>query len=115
MELTWIELDGGRKIIRKNLEPLLGEEKRLEAEEAALEAEEEKIGLAKDKQVVEKKRGLVQQKRQDIEQKKWSEEDKLGNLDQTIETNTKAYRALLDEEEKLQARLAELRATEAAL
>lgn len=115
LELAWVELDNARKLIRKNLEPILAEEKSFETEESALEDEEAKIGLAKDKQVVEKKRWLAQDKRRAAEEKKWQEEDKLAKLDQTIEANTTNYRSLLDEEEKLETRLTELGAEEAAL
>lgn len=109
LELHWIELDNQRRAIRAVLNPLLDEEKKVEAEEANLEAEEAKIGLANDKQVVEKKRWVTQDKRKEIEQKKWGEEEKLAKIETTIQTNTIKYRQLLDEEEKLEKRLEQVK------
>ncbi|MEK7650776.1 MAG: hypothetical protein AAB364_02840 [Patescibacteria group bacterium] len=105
LEFDWIELDNQRRAIRTILNPLLDEEKKIEAEENNLESEEAKIGLANDKQVVEKKRWATQDKRKEIEQKKWNEEEKLAKIEATIQTNTTKYRTLLDEEEKIEKRL----------
>lgn len=104
LEFDWIELDNQRRAIRTVLNPLLDEEKKIEAEENNLEAEEAKIGLANDKQVVEKKRWATQDKRKEIEQKKWNEEEKLAKIEATIQANTTKYRNLLDEEEKIEQR-----------
>lgn len=109
LELEWIELDNQRRAIRTVLNPLLDEEKKIEAEENNLESEEAKIGLANDKQVVEKKRWAVQDKRKEIEQKKWSEEEKLAKIENTIQANTAKYRTLLDDEEKAEKRLEQLK------
>lgn len=109
LEVSWIELDNERRAIRTVLNPLLDEEKKIEAEESALEQEEAKIGLAADKQVVEKRRWLIQDKRKEIEQKKWAEEEKLAKIEATIQTNTTKYRTLLDEEEKADQRLTQIK------
>lgn len=109
LELDWIELDNQRRAIRAILNPLLDLEKKVEAEETALEAEEAKIGLPTDKQVVEKKRGAKQDERREVEAKKWAEEEKLTKLEATIQINTTRYRALLDDEEKIEQRLEQIK------
>ena len=109
LELEWIELDNQRRGIRTILNPLLDEEKKIELEEAGIEAEEAKIGLAGDKQVVEKKRWTNQDKRKEVEKKKWSEEEKLTKIEAIIQANTTKYRALLDDEEKSEKRLEQLK------
>lgn len=109
LELNWIELDNQRRAIRTVLNPLLDEEKKIETEEVDLEAEEAKIGLAADKHAVEEKRWAVQEKRQQVEKQKWAEEEKLAKIETTIQDNTTKYRALLDEEEKLNQRLEQLK------
>lgn len=109
LELEWIELDNQRRAIRAVLNPLLDEEKKIEAEETTLEAEEAKIGLAADKQVVEKKRWAVQDRRKETEQKRWTEEGRLAKIEAVIQTNTTKYRALLDDEEQAEKRLEQLK------
>lgn len=109
LELEWIALDNQRRAIRTVLNPLLDEEKKIETEEAALEAEEAKIGLAADKQVVEKNRWITQDKRKEVEEKKWTEEEKLAKIEATIQANTTKYRAILDDEEKTDKRLEQLK------
>lgn len=108
LELAWIELDDSRRRLRTVIDPLVAEEKKIEAEEATLESEEEKA-LEGDKQVVEKKRQATQDKRRETEQKKWLEEDKLKKIEATITENTTHYRQLLDEEDKLQTRVDQLK------
>lgn len=108
LELEWISLDDTRRKIRKVLEPILVEEKKIEEEEANLELEEEKAAIPAEKQVVEKKRWAVQDKRKELEQKKWGDEDKMTKIEKTINENTTRYRQLLDEEDKLQTQIDQL-------
>ena len=110
LELDWVALDDARRKIRKVLEPILVEEKKIEAEETALETEEERIGVPSEKQPVEKKRWEVQERRQAVEQKKWVEEDRMIAIEKTINENTTRYRQFLDEEEKLQTKADQLKA-----
>ncbi len=110
LELDWIGLDNTRRQLRKVLEPILVEEKRIEAEEATLETEEERIGASSDKQVVEKKRWAIQDQRKEIEKRKWVEEEKMTAIEKTINENTARYRQLLDEEDKLQTNTEQLKA-----
>lgn len=109
LELAWVDLDDQKKSVRLVLNPILDEEKKLEAEEAALETEEAASGVPESKHATEIKRWPIQEKRQAIEKQKWSQEEKIIALDQTIEANTKAYRLLLEEEDKLAAELDKLR------
>jgi hypothetical protein len=109
LELAWVDLDDRKKSIRLILNPLLDEEKKLEAEETALETEEASIGIPESKHAIEIKRWPLQEKRKEIEQKKWQEEEKIIAIDQSVESNTKAYRSLLEEEDKLMAELDKLR------
>jgi hypothetical protein len=108
LELAWVEIDDRRKQIRTAIDPLLAEEAAEEKAEAEAETEEAKIGLAKDKQIAEKKRWELQQKRHGTEEKKWVEEEKIAKLEEEISKHTAVYRKWLDEEDKLNARLAEL-------
>ncbi len=109
LELAWVDLDDRKKNIRLILNPLLDEEKKLEAEEVKLEAEEASIGVPESKHALEIKRWPIQEKRKEIEQKKWQEEEKIIAIDQIVESNTKAYRVLLAEEDKLMAESDKLR------
>lgn len=115
LELRWIELDNQRREIRTVLNPLLDEEKKIETEEANLEAEEAKIGLAADKHKVEEKRWAVQNQRQEVEKKKWAQEEKLQKIEALIQEHTAKYRALLDEEEKINQRLQAIKLEESSL
>lgn len=115
LELAWTELDNNRKAVRKILNPLLDEEKKIEAEEASIEAEEASIGLPKDKRAVEEKRWQIQGRRKELEEKKWAEEEKIAKVEDVISQNTTRYRQLLDEEDQLQAQLDELKAEEMTL
>ncbi|MCC6290686.1 hypothetical protein IT398_01280 [Candidatus Nomurabacteria bacterium] len=109
LELDWIELDNQRRALRTILNPLLDEEKKIESEEISLESEEARTGLAADKKIIEKKRWEVQDKRKEIEKKKWDEEEKLAKIETTVQANTAKYRTLLDEEEKIDQKLQELK------
>lgn len=109
LELAWIDLDDKRKAVRALLNPLLDEEKKLEAEETKLEAEEASTGVPQSRHEVETKRWPVQAKRQDIEKRKWAEEEKLVEVDKIVAANTKRYRELLTEEDQLMSRRDELR------
>jgi chromosome segregation ATPase len=108
LELAWIDLDGKKKAIRANLNPMLEREKQLEEEEAKLEAEEASTGVPASRHEIEQKRWPLQAERKEIEQKKWVEEEKIIELDRTIEVNTVKYRQLLEEEDKLTAKLKQL-------
>lgn len=109
LELAWVELDDRKKNVRLILNPLMDEEKKLEAEETVLETEEASTGVPESRHAVEMKRWPIQEKRKEIEQKKWEEEQKIIAIDQVIEANTKAYRVLLEEEDQLVSGLDKLR------
>ncbi len=109
LELGWIDLDNQRQARRTVLKPILEAEKTVETEEGALETEEAKIGLVADKHLVEEKRWAVGAKRQALERQRWLEEEKVIKLEQVIEVHTAKYRGLLDEEDKLRARLEQIK------
>lgn len=109
LELAWVDLDDKKKAIHAVLTPILEEEKKLEAEELALETDEASIGVPESKHAVEVKRWPIQEKRKEVEQKKWAEEEKVVAIDKIVEENTKKYRGLLEEEDKLVAQLDKLK------
>ena len=110
LELAWIELDGKKKTLRTVIAPFLDQEKKLEEEEAKLETEEAGTGVPASRHEVEAKRWTIQQERQKVETEKWTEEKRVVELDAVIEQNTKQYRVLLAEEDKLTAELEQLKA-----
>ncbi len=105
LELDWVALDDQRKIINQALAPILERERLAETEEARLEIEEVKTGVPQAKQGIEHERWTAQDKRRRAEEEKWGLQEKLFKLEQAIETNTQKYRALLDQEEVIQAKL----------
>ncbi|MEK7610295.1 MAG: hypothetical protein AAB468_00890 [Patescibacteria group bacterium] len=114
VEISWINFDDRRKNTRATLAPILEQEKQVEDEEAKLELEEAKTVVPQDRQALEKKRSLVQNRRQEIERQKWEMEETVWKIETAIEDNTKRYRALLDEEDKIVARLQEVAITNGA-
>lgn len=112
LELSWVDLDTKRKAIRTLLNPILDEEKKIEEEEIKLEAEEAKIGVETEKHKVEEQRWSIQAKRKEIEQQKWEEEQKLVVIEKNLEENTQKYRILIDDEDRSNARLEQLKAQE---
>jgi len=112
LELAWVDLDSRRKAVRVLLNPILDEEKKIEEEEIKLEAEEARIGVESEKHQVEEKRWAIQTKRKEIEQQKWTEEQKLLAIEKNIEENTQKYRLLVDDEDRSNARLEQLKAQE---
>ena len=111
LEISWINFDDRRKNTRATLAPLLEQEKQVEDEEAKLELEEAKTVVPQERQALEKKRSLVQNRRQEIERQKWELEEAVWKVEAAIEANTKKYRGLLDEEDKIMARLQEMAVT----
>lgn len=109
LELAWVDLDNQKKAIRVVLNPLLDEEKKWETSEAQLETEEASTGVPASRHEVEVKRWQTQEQRKNAEQKKWTEEEKVIAIDKIIEENTKQYRQLLTAEDKLVARLEQLK------
>ncbi len=99
LEIAWVGLDEKRGAIKKELQPILDQEKQVEDEEGQLELEEEKAAAPDQKKLVEKKRWDVQDKRKALEQQKWALQDKLIELEKQIGDNTKRYQTLLDEED----------------
>jgi hypothetical protein len=109
LELAWIDLDTAKKAIRQALDPILAKEKAAENEEISLEADEARIGVPEEKHKVEEQRWAIQAKRQEIEKRKWVEEKKMVEIDKKTADHTAIYRKLLDEEDGVSQRLAELR------
>ncbi len=108
LELAWIALDEKRVRARQTLMPLLEEEKKIEAEEAALEEKERINVVAEERQAIEKERYEAQKRRRAAEEKKWQSEEALTDIEEEVDTHTKAYQKLLDEEEELYASLESL-------
>ncbi len=104
-ELAWVKLDEQRAMIKTELTPLTTKEQEAESKEDKLEADEDSQALAKERRVVEEERWQAQTERHQIEQGKWQVEEKLMSAEDKIEQETKAYRAILDEEDKLLTRL----------
>jgi hypothetical protein len=112
LDLSWVDLDSKRKTARALLNPILDEEKKVEEEEIKLEAEEARIGVESEKHKVEEQRWAIQAKRKEVEQRKWVEEQKLVTVEKNIEENTQKYRILIDDEDRSNARLEQLKAQE---
>ena len=110
LELAWIDLDGKKKALRTLIAPLADEEKRLEETEAKLETEEAATGVPEARHELELKREAAEAERKLLEEKKWAEESKIVTIDKTIEANTKQYRELLEEEDRITARVEQLKA-----
>ncbi len=109
LELAWIELDNQRKAVRTVLNPLVTQEKKLEEEEATLEQTEAAAADPAERHATEEKRWAIQAERKALEEKKWTEEQKILAIEQTIEANTKQYRALLEEEDRARVKLDQLK------
>lgn len=110
-ELEWVKQDDKRKIINSALKPILEAEKLAEDAEATLELEEAKTTLPQQKIEVEKKRWEADDARRKAEKEKWDLQQNLWKIESVIETNTKEYRKILAEEDKLKNRLQELKVT----
>ncbi len=108
LELAWVTNDDVRKAIRLDLNPLLEKEKQIEEAEAKLETEEAASSLPQNKQAVEKKRWLIQDQRKEVEKSKWTFQEKLWQVEAEIDKNTKRYRDLLTQEDKIQEELKKL-------
>ncbi|MDO8183907.1 MAG: hypothetical protein Q7T49_02895 [bacterium] len=104
-ELAWIKLDTNRAQIKTELAPITTKEQAAESEEDKLEASEDVQALPKERRVVEEQRWQAQTARHQIEVAKWQVEEQLMSAEDKIEHETKAYRAILDEEDKLLTRL----------
>lgn len=104
-ELRWVSLDEKRAKIKEELNPIVEQESKVEMQEDELEKQEDNIALPKERRVVEEKRWQVDDERRKIEKDKWAKEEKLLEAEAQIEADTKAYRALLDEEDTLLSRL----------
>ncbi len=110
-ELEWVKQDDKRKIINNALKPILEAEKLAEDAEATLELEEAKATLPQQKIEVEKKRWEADDARRKAEKEKWDLQQNLWEIESVIETNTKEYREILAEEDRLKNRLQELKVT----
>lgn len=110
LEIAWVTFDDQRKAIRLDLNPLLEKEKQIEEAEAKLETEEVTAVVPQTKQAVEKKRWLIQDQRKEVEKTKWGLQEKLWQMEAEIDKNTKHYRELLTQEDKLQEELKKLNA-----
>lgn len=110
LELNWIHADDKRRALALKLTPLLDEEKKWEEEESKIELAEAKSGLPAEKQKFESDRWLVQEKRRAAEEKKWAVQKDLAQVETLIEGDTKKYRDLLDEEDRLKKKEEELSA-----
>ena len=111
-ELEWVKQDDKRQIIKNALKPILEAEKLAEDAEATLELEEAKAtNNPEQKMEVEKKRWEADDARRKAEKEKWDLQQNLWKIERLIETNTKEYREILAEEDKLKSRLQELKAT----
>ncbi|MEK7586541.1 MAG: hypothetical protein AAB453_01580 [Patescibacteria group bacterium] len=108
-EIEWVKQDDKRQAINRALKPILEAEKLAEESEATLELEETKAGLPQQKMAVEKKRWEADDVRRQAEKEKWELQQNLWKFDSVIEANTKEYRAILEEEDKLKNRLQELK------
>jgi hypothetical protein len=104
-ELAWVKLDEARVKIKTELEPITTKEQTAELNEDKLEASEDTQALPKERRVVEEERWAAQTERHQIEQSKWAVEERLMSAEEQIEQETKAYRNILDEEDKLLTRL----------
>lgn len=109
LELAWIDLDSKRGVFKKELDPILAEEEKIESEERTAETEEEAAGLPAQKQAAEKKRQEKDAARKAVEEKKWVIQDKIAKIEVEIEANTKEYQTLLDEEEKILQKIDDLK------
>ncbi|MEK7478003.1 MAG: hypothetical protein AAB645_01380 [Patescibacteria group bacterium] len=108
LELGWIDLDEKRNSVKKDLQPVLDQETKIEEEAKAIEAEEERAALPDQKQLVEKRRWDNEDKRRALEKQKWGWQDKLEKIEKLVEENTKQYQEILDQEEKINAQLSQL-------
>lgn len=109
LEIEWVKQDDRRQTLKTALKPIAESEKLAEDEEATLELAESQAALPAAKEEVEKKRWTVQDKRRAAEKEKWELQEKLWKIEAIIEENTKKYRALLEEEDKIKSRLDELK------
>jgi len=109
LEIAWIDLDSKRGVFKKELDPILAEEEKIENEDKSAQTEEEATALPAQKQVAEKKRQEKDTARKAIEEKKWVIQDKIAKLEVQIEENTKQYQTLLDDEEKILQKIDELK------
>lgn len=109
LELAWVDLSEKLEHVKKNLAPITAEEKAIETEEGTLEESEARTPNPADRRGIEEKRWHIEQKRHDVEAKKWIEEADLLAIQATVDSNTKTYQSLLDEEEALRNKLAELK------
>jgi len=101
MEIVWIDLDEKRNSFKRDLEPILVEETKLEDEEKIAELEEEKATMPEEKKAAEKKRQDLQTRRKASEEKKWIIQDKIEQVEKIITQNTEHYQELLSKEEIL--------------
>ncbi|PIR45419.1 MAG: hypothetical protein COV09_01495 [Candidatus Vogelbacteria bacterium CG10_big_fil_rev_8_21_14_0_10_50_13] len=104
-ELDWIRLDEKRKQIKDNLKPITDKEAELETKEDQLEENEDQMPLPAERQKIEGERWQVASERHQAEEEKWQVENKLMDTDKKIDVDTKEYRAILNEEDKLGERL----------
>lgn len=109
LELAWIDLDAKRGVLKKDLDPILAEEEKIESEDKSAETAEEVAGLPAQKQAAEKTRQEKDVARKAVEEKKWVIQDKIAKLEGQIDENTKQYQTLLDEEEKILTKIDELK------
>lgn len=109
LELGWIDLDTTRTSFKKDLEPIMAEETKIEEEEKGVENEEELAALLEQKQAAEKKRQALEDKRKDIEQRKWLIQDKIAKVEKLINENTQKYQPLLDQEEAINDKMDKLK------
>ncbi len=108
LEISWIALDNKRAGLKKNLDPVLAEEEKVELKEDTLEGKERTTPLAEERRKIEEQRWEVQKKRRNLEEKKWDLEEKLTKINANIKENTENYRGLLKEEEKIKKQLEEI-------
>ena len=105
LEIQWVDLDGKRRELKTILDPILKKEEEIEAKEFDIENTERNTGLPKEKEAIEKKRWLIEDERRAAEQEKWGHQEKLWKIEEAVETTTKQYRTLLDEEDKIHLEL----------
>lgn len=108
-ELNWVSLDDRRTGIKESLKPLTEQETTLETKEDELEQKEDVAIDPKEKQKIETERWQVATERHKVEETRWGIDGKLSEIDAKVDSDTKAYRALLAEEDSLNERVEEIK------
>ena len=109
LEIAWIELDNKRTAIKEMLKPFEDKEAELETAELREENQEAKTAGVKQKQETEATRWQTQQDRHKTETEKWELQNKFLEIQDKIDSNTRAYQENLNGEDEIKEKMAKLK------